>query len=423
MPPPLTAEERGVPEWARIVDWPGFENPNRGTDARETPARDASGDLQQQPPYSGRQGPLMKMLAAVERERSRPERAAREKARAAELEAKERERDLLLKRLPSLAGGARARFLHSEHQQKTKTDKTYGIGWGVEWLNAYAKGMSGWDKKHNTQELQDLYWRYYNEKKADLEARGLEEVSCLTMMEKSLPGYVRALSEVALSKEKQLGLEEALSKARAKARDARAEGEVGAKGSKAVEGGRATVLLEELRKRFGFETVYIDAEPKEGYETAKGYKSKELYTSFKRARATGKVPAVKASEATVIGADTHTEIDARVNLDRFVDVAKLTPSSRALWEELSRVEFAVGVADSGYHTFVVSGGMVYEIHWNKGPDDPLLTSSKSLESFFKVHTTGTRGEWGSGVLAVPPGVLTRDKPAPEKKPKKRRQTR
>lgn len=409
MPPPLTDEERGVPEWARIVNWPGFESPDRGT--RESAARDAPGDLQQQPPNSGRQ-------------RSRPGRAAREKARAAELEAKveakERERDLLLKRLPSLAGAARASFLHSEHQEKTRDGKP-GIGWGVEYLTAYAKMKSGWDKEHDTPERLELYRRYYGEEAARLEtlkARGLEEVSCLTMMEKSLPGYIHALSELGLSKEKQLDLEEAWRKADERAKDARAEGVVGAPGSKAVEGGRATVLLEELRKHFGFETVYIDTEPKEGYEKKKGYKSKANYTSLKQARAKGTVPAVKETEATVIGADTHTEIDARVNLDRFVDVAKLTQSSRALWEKLKRVEFAVGVADSGYHTFVVSRGMVYEIHWNKGPEDPLLTSRKSLESFFKAHTDGSWGQWGSGVIAVPPGVLARQK-APEKKAKKR----
>jgi hypothetical protein len=183
-----------------------------------------------------------------------------------------------------------------------------------------------------------------------------------------------------------------------------------------VYGGRATVLLEELRAGLGFETVYVDAEPREGYEAAKGYKSPNTYTSFKAARAEGTVPAVKAS---VIGADLHKEIDVRVKLDRVVDLGKLTPSSRALWDALNTIEFGVGVADSGMHTFVVSGGMVYEIHWNKGPDDPSLTSSKPLKSFFKVHTAGLPGEWGSGVIAVPPGVLRRETPPPEK----RRQTR
>ena len=420
MPPPLTGDERGVPEWARIVNWPGFASPNRGTDARGTPARDTrGGGLAQEPPYAGRQGPLMKMLGALQREGSRPERLARENSRAVELEARERERDLLVKKLPSVVGGARARFLHSEHQQRTKRDKTYGIGWGVEWLPAYAREKSGWgpDKVHDTPERRALYWRYYREKEAALKERGLEEVSCLTMMEKSLPNYVRAAGQVTLSKERQLDVEEVLRQAVEKAKDARGEGEIGAKGSKAVYGGRATVLLEELRARLGFETVYIDAEPKEGYEKSKGYRSANNYTSFKEARAKGKVPAVKAD---VIGADSHKEIDARVKLDRFVDLAKLTPSSRVAWDELNTVEFAVGVADSGFHTFVVSGGMVYEVHWNRGPDDPRLTSSKPLKSFFKVHTTGLPGEWGSGVIAVPPGVLTREKPAPERK---RRETR
>src|SRR5690242_1514549 len=105
MPPPPTGDERDVPEWARIVNWPGFANPNRGTDARGTPARDAGGGgLEQEPPYAGRQGPLMKMLGALQREGSRPERLARENSRAAELEAREREHDLLVKKLPSVVG-------------------------------------------------------------------------------------------------------------------------------------------------------------------------------------------------------------------------------------------------------------------------------------------------------------------------------
>jgi hypothetical protein len=46
----------------------------------------------------------------------------------------------------------------------------------------------------------------------------------------SLPSYVRALSEVAPSKEKQLDVEEVVRRALAKAKDARGEGEIGASG-------------------------------------------------------------------------------------------------------------------------------------------------------------------------------------------------
>jgi hypothetical protein len=129
MPSTRTPEERGVAEWARLVNWPTFGEPNRGTEARGAPAHAPRGELQQQQPYAGRQGPLMKMLAAVEGG-SRPERVVSASARAAELEALERERVLLLKRLPSLAGGATARFLHADHQKRTKIDRTFGVGWG-----------------------------------------------------------------------------------------------------------------------------------------------------------------------------------------------------------------------------------------------------------------------------------------------------
>jgi hypothetical protein len=54
-----------------------------------------------------------------------------------------------------------------------------------EWLAAYARNKSGWapDKRHNMPERQALYWRYYREKQTFLKERGLDEVSCLTMME------------------------------------------------------------------------------------------------------------------------------------------------------------------------------------------------------------------------------------------------
>ena len=88
----------------------------------------------------------------------------------------------------------------------------------------------------------------------------------------------------------------------------------------------------------------------------------------------------------------------RVGVDRFVKLGKeVSPESRTIWDSLKRVEYAVGVADSGLHTFVLTAGKVYEVHWDKGPTNPRLTEATDLDAFFK--------KWGSGVIAVPPGVL------------------
>ena len=108
------------------------------------------------------------------------------------------------------------------------------------------------------------------------------------------------------------------------------------------------------------------------------------------------------------GADTGKPIDVHVNVGRFVKLGKKTSAeSRDLFESLKRVEFAVGIADSGMHTFALAGGMVYEVHWDKGPKDAKLTSAKPLEAFFK--------SWGSGVIAVPPGTLNKkEQKAPAK---------
>lgn len=64
------------------------------------------------------------------------------------------------------------------------------------------------------------------------------------------------------------------------------------------------------------------------------------------------------------------------------------------------------MADSGLHTFVLTAGKVYEVHWDKGPANPRLTEATDLDAFFK--------KWGSGVIAVPPGVL-RARPQPPAK--------
>ena len=182
------------------------------------------------------------------------------------------------------------------------------------------------------------------------------------MMDSSLPYYVegRSASPEALAKGRQ-----ALIEAHSKAADARGTGK------HAVFGGRGTVLLEELRAQFGFETVHVDAVPKKDYWNAKNY------TSDAATRKSGLVP---SRADLVTGADTGQPIDVRVGVDRFVKLGRKMSPSQKLWEQLKNVEYAVGIADSGYHTYAISAGRVYEVHWDKGPKSARLARCRSRRS-------------------------------------------
>jgi hypothetical protein len=271
----------------------------------------------------------------------------------------------------SMRGGAAARLLHSKHQALTSRGKgKEGIGFGVEWL---AKQAVEAEKDEQARAA------YFVRRKAALEKRGLSMVSCLTMPASTLPSYLDGLSP---SVEQRVSANEQLAVAIAKAEDSRGTGK------QFVFGGRATVLLEELRTKFGFETVHVDSGPPK--------EPNANYTSDAETRKTHRVP---NKPAFVTGAETGDKLDVRVGVDRFVKLGKkMTPESRTLWEQLQRVEYAVGVADSGMHTYVISAGNVYEIHWDKGPTSKGLTGAIPLRTFFQ--------KWHSGVIAVPPSVLT-----------------
>jgi len=340
--------DRGVegarPEAAATAAGPAA----RGTGSTGTAVR-------QQDPYARRRGPLTSMIANLER-------AQREQ---------QEEQDRRV-RQASARGGAAARLVH-DLQQRKADGKHLGIGYGVEWLAEQALAASSVEREQQAFALR---------KKQALDQRGLTMMSCLTMYEVSLPQYVEGLSP-GIAGDARLKQRENLDAAFAKAGDARGTGK------QKVFSGRGTVVLQEMRTRFGFETVHIDS------VRDKTYKNFANYTSDAETRKTGTVP---NHAKLVIGADTMTPIDVRVAVDRFVKLGKeVSPESRAIWDSLKRVEYAVGVADSGLHTFVLTAGKVYEVHWDKGPTNPRLTEATDLDAFFK--------KWGSGVIAVPPGVL------------------
>jgi hypothetical protein len=95
-----------------------------------------------------------------------------------------------------------------------------------------------------------------------------------------------------------------------------------------------------------------------------------------------------------------------VGVDHFVKLGKkMSPESRKWWDVLNETEFAVGVADQGYHTFAISRGYVYEVHWDRGPDNPTLTEKRSLKDFFDPNGAGSGTKWGSGIIAIPPEAI------------------
>jgi RHS repeat-associated protein len=64
-------------------------------------------------------------------------------------------------------------------------------------------------------------------------------------------------------------------------------------------------------------------------------------------------------------------------------------------ERLSKVPFAVGAADFGFHTFVLSYGSVFEVHFGRGPQSRDVVEKTDLKKFTQ--------DWSSFVFAVPPG--------------------
>jgi hypothetical protein len=308
----------------------------------------------------------------------------------------------------SVMAGASARLMDEAHKDLVKDGKR-GIGFGVEWLMKQSvdkfpippKASEALKKKINEKRAE-----YYVEQRDAYQARGVEEFSCLTAMDSTLPSYAKALDFAdpgkkpeARTKQSRESLDvsqpnqRAVAAAIEKGRDARGKEPL------RVIGGRGTVVLEELRTQMGFETVHIDS------GADKTYKRFKYYTPDAETRKTRTVPN-KASPVT--GADSEEVIDTRVRVDHFVKLGKhMDPESQRLWDQLNKIEYGVGIADTGYHTFVISAGKVYQVHWDKAPTDSDLTDGEiSLKEFFQ--------SWRSGVIAVPPATLK-----PESKPARR----
>lgn len=60
------------------------------------------------------------------------------------------------------------------------------------------------------------------------------------------------------------------------------------------------------------------------------------------------------------------------------------------YEKFSKVKFAYGLARGGYHTFLLSYGMVFEVHW-----DQIGVNLYERSDFFSYA-------WLSGLVVTPP---------------------
>jgi hypothetical protein len=372
MPEPVTNEQRGLSSSSRGTGKDVAGSGERTTNNRNT---ESKGTLAQQEPFAAHAGPLAKMTAAV----ARAERVEASRQAEARLDKLEQEMRARLERVPvelaSAQGARAARLVHGIHQARLKGGKE-GPGFGVVWLAKEAQ-----EKAKGS----DAQARYYQRRMAELEGKGLELYSCLTMFSNTLPFYAEALDAAKShldikSDDKKKDMEGVL----AKASDARG------KDKQFVFGGRGTVVLEELHSKLQFETIHVDAAPRAPDPLN--------YTSDEKTRKSGTVP---NHPAPVVGAVTGNIIDTRVKVDRFVKLGKkMSPESRKLWDSLKKVDYAVGVADSGMHTFVLTSGKVYEVHWDEGPGSPRLTSTRPVENLFK--------SFGSLVIAVPPKMLNKE---------------
>jgi hypothetical protein len=152
---------------------------------------------------------------------------------------------------------------------------------------------------------------------------------------------------------------------------------------------RGTVLLEQARVQDGFTTWYYsrDTHIDKYLETVR----KHLYGPPQGHVVRGKL--------------THRRIDVGIHITKGKFVLNFAPDhahhahkdERAL-DELRNVPFALGAADWGTHTFVLSNGYVYEDHWKEGPEEHVFQKS-SFEDFSRRYE-----ENGAGVIATPPGA-------------------
>ena len=155
---------------------------------------------------------------------------------------------------------------------------------------------------------------------------------------------------------------------------------------------RASFIARELRN-LGWTAIYFNP------NTSNPVIGDPNYTTHEEVSRAGQVPPPEK-----FGNNNYAERMFSVDIDFSVvnySVDNPSPTSQQLLQTLKDVPFAFGFAHSGYHTFVMTNGLVTEAHWRSRPNQvegegvgPTLERS-TFEEFTE--------DWRSGVIMVPPG--------------------
>jgi len=80
-------------------------------------------------------------------------------------------------------------------------------------------------------------------------------------------------------------------------------------------------------------------------------------------------------------------------------------------EILRRIPYAIGETRYGEHSYILSNGLFYEVHWTEGPESSHLIDASSIDG--KITTSEGKEyldwDWQSGIVVAPPGAWQRAK--------------
>jgi RHS repeat-associated protein len=235
--------------------------------------------------------------------------------------------------------------------------------------------------------------KYNQASLTEAERRNVQVVcGCLFFPETSVKAYFESMeanytqrADELMKSTKNPSLERTLTAGRYKETATKAESDYQTvKGAYERANKAGTAMLRELHDTAGWTTVY--------FHTGDEDSSVGRYD---------KVAQKKLYPWTTDPPGSHPEVQVPVDylINNLEEPAAQDPTSATNLEALLKVPYAIGVVDSGMHTFMLSYGRVYEVHWGggPGPNDPTLFEVSDLKDFMS--------NWTSGVVAIPTELL------------------
>jgi RHS repeat-associated protein len=142
---------------------------------------------------------------------------------------------------------------------------------------------------------------------------------------------------------------------------------------------RGTALLKSLHDKEQWKTVYVaTSKEDEKIEKSKNVRKEGVYPAHKQTPEAFKTP-----------------------VDYFIERLDKPKSQGAASKynlnQLRKVSFGIGVVESGRHTFVLSYGKVYEVHWEENSRSAKLFEVSTLEKFMS--------DWKQSAVIAFPGAL------------------